>query len=118
MKAIVLPRAAGKTARMLSWLVADRDHVLVVFSARERDRLRQLLEKENAPEDKAMRVVALSELLAGAHRGRWKAPIYGVDELDQVLRQLLGGPVALVTFTGELAASTSPTGFEFKRVNL
>jgi hypothetical protein len=115
MKAIVLPRAAGKTQRMLNWLVINKKHVLVVMSVRERDRLANLLAKEGADQEEINRIIAISEILNGATRGRWHGAIYGVDELDGVLQTLFSGPVEVVAFTGAIESSTDPVGPMFPR---
>ena len=102
MRAIVLPRRGGKTARMLNWLVSDSRRVLIVFSARERDRLIWLFTRKGEKPDEINRIVAVSEVLRGMTRGRWTEPVYGIDELDQVLVSILGAPVEVVSFTGML----------------
>lgn len=102
--AVVLPRTKGKTAWMLSWLVTDRRHVLVVMSARERDRLIKLFTREGERPDEVNRIVAISEVLNGSTRGRWAEPIYGIDELDQVLARIFVGGVEIVSFTGVVAS--------------
>ncbi len=117
MRAVVLPRQGGKTARLLRWLVLDKRHVLIVMSMRERDRLVRLFigqwtaeQKPVSPTDPkplplpddARRIVTLDEILRGATRGMWPDPVYGIDELDQVLAGMLRGPVEIVSFSGEV----------------
>jgi len=99
MKAIVLPRQGGKTQRLLRWLILDERRILIVMSMRERDRLLRLF--VDLPK-LGRRIVTLDMILRGATRGMWPDPIYGIDEVDQVLAQLLRGPVEVVSFSGEV----------------
>lgn len=99
MKAVVLPRAQGKTQRMLDWMIRGKDRVLIVMSVRERNRLRELFKE--LPEE-AGRIVAFDEVLRGSLRGRFAAPIFGIDEVEFVLEQLVRGPVEVISFSGEV----------------
>lgn len=100
MRAIVLARAQGKTARMLGWLILDPQRVLVVMSTREQDRLVRTF-AGSAPEVTA-RIVTIHDVLLGRTQGRWESPVFGIDELDQVLAAIFYGPVEVVAFSGEV----------------
>lgn len=114
MKAIVLPRAVGKTTRMLTWLRENPDNVLVVFSERERERLVRTLYQEDLdlygqvePKKWVSRVRHVNGIIDGLFRGLSpRNPIYGIDELDQVLFSILHGGVEVVSFTGEVEMTT------------
>lgn len=92
----------GKTERMLKWLVSDQRHVLIVHSVRERERLIHLFTQKGERPDEINRIIAMSQVLNGGTRGRWQEPIYGIDELEHVLPQIFLGPVAVVSFSGEV----------------
>jgi hypothetical protein len=100
MRAVVLPRMGGKTERMLQWLVSDQRNVLIVYSDRERQRLVRLFTQRGEYPSEIDRIVAISTILRGATRGKWREPVYGIDELDLVLAQVVSGPVEIVSFTG------------------
>jgi|SRR5579864_2760171 len=112
MKAIVLPRRGGKTVRMLRWLFSDDRRVLIVHSARERDRLFNLLNLSGGG-GVGKRIITLGDVTSGLTRGRWREPVYGIDELDLVLRQLLLGPVEVISFSGELEVAVDEAAERF-----
>jgi hypothetical protein len=69
---------------------------------RERERLIRLFTQKGEKPDEITRIVAISEVLGGGTRGRWREPIFGIDELDHVLPQIFFGPIDVVSFSGEV----------------
>jgi hypothetical protein len=100
MEIIQLPRQQGKTARMLGWLfttpVTGKVRVLLV---RDRRTKAHVLESVRLLDTlfPAWRIATVEELpMLWEGRGDL---VLGIDELDTVLTQLLGHPVALATLT-------------------
>lgn len=95
MRFIVGGRGGGKTYDAIRWLKADENRVLVVASHQHR-----ISKCEQYGEELWDRIWTVEEVVSGRARGMLHRPVWGVDDLDMVLPQLLGGAVDLVTGTG------------------
>lgn len=97
MKIIQLPRRGGKTYQIATLLKANPTHAAVVFSHVAREGVLH----EHDPDGKlklAVRIFSVQDVLNHkllSHR----FDVIHVDNLDMVLRALLGGDVGLVTTT-------------------
>lgn len=92
MRVFSLQRGHGKTEMMAEWVTSGPDRVVVTMNEPERLRM---IRKYNL---KQTDVVTWGSAIRGALRGR--EVIIGIDNLDMILRQLLGD-VRIATITKE-----------------
>lgn len=99
---VILPRAGGKTTRMLEWMRAappGEHRVLVCIDQMEADRLRRENPDLEDWQFKSVGLVKRDLWGSGSLLGRDRI-VLGVDNLDLVLAQLLRWPVGMVTWNG------------------
>lgn len=105
MKAIVSAPGKGKTTKLMAWLMESPEHVLIVFSAQEKERILKEFGKEelsqNIVPEWASRVVTTFEI--DQNKGHYTGKeIFAIDNVDMLLSRLLRRPVQIVSFTGEV----------------
>lgn len=97
MKIDIAPRRAGKTTRMISWLLGNKDRVVITFSQEEKERLQYIVEDLKFPEAKD-RIMTWAE--ATRHRGFLSRKEVSVDNVDMILRQeLMAGSIESISIT-------------------
>ncbi|SRR6266498_750352 len=89
-------RQTGKTDHLISWLKFKSNRVLVVHSAKERARI-----IKEYPDIDPVKIFTIESVLSGRMRGVVGNVVIGVDNLDLILPQILGGSVGPVTMTDE-----------------
>lgn len=104
MKIIVSAPGEGKTTLMMKWLLEKPEHLLVVFSVQEKQRLFKEFAKEQLEANAGLpewteRVYTPFELEQFRSRFSGKEVI-GVDNADMVLAHFLRRPISIVSMTG------------------
>jgi hypothetical protein len=103
MQLIHEPRAAGKTTKMMKWLMEDSTHVLIVFSTQEKQRIIKEYAKEelNTGEQLPLWVERIYTPFEYSQRhGRFTGKeVLAVDNADMVLEYFLRKPVAIASIT-------------------
>lgn len=92
-----MPRQSGKTTMLVNWLAESDNHILIVHSFAEADRIR----REHP--DVAGQIVGIDTVKSGFLRGHHNK-VYAIDNLDLILPQLLGSwgnEIGPITYTGD-----------------
>jgi hypothetical protein len=94
-----MPRQSGKTTFLMSWLMLDPNHMLVVHSGSEADRLKKLYGFRKIDNQ----IVSIDYVMSGRLRGK-KDAVIAIDNLDLILPQILGtwgNQIGPITYTGD-----------------
>lgn len=98
LQVISIPRKWGKTMMMVDWLIEHENAILLVMNHQERDRIIQQYVLDDTVSN---RVVVFSPHDLQGARGRVRLPVYGIDNLDIILTNMIGGQIGPVTITGQ-----------------
>lgn len=93
----IAPRQAGKTTRMISWLVGNKDRVVITFSEGEKQRLQAIVTDLKFPE---ARDQIMTWQDATRHKGLLSQREVAVDNADKILQQeLMAGRLERISIT-------------------
>lgn len=101
MKIELSARGAGKTYKMMQWLIKNPNtRYVITFSIKEASRL-----QEDYP-DVAHRIMDLHTYLEKNKRGQLSGihSEYALDNADMMMEQMFGRPISVATFTKEKAS--------------
>lgn len=105
MKVIYRPRAAGKTTTLMEWLKENQEHILIVFSVGEKQRIikeyaKEELETGEPLPDWVERIYTPFELTNshGKFTGKEK---FSIDNADMILEQMLRKSISIMSLTKE-----------------
>lgn len=98
MRIEVLPRQMGKTTRMLEWMrEAPPGETRICVTATREEAMRLLRENKDL---NTWQFISLQEAREGfANRGRSRNLVYGLDNLDMMLKDMFDWPVGMITLT-------------------
>lgn len=93
-------RRTGKTETQMAILKRNPNALLLVIGYQERKRLVEDYGKTEAQRDDfARRIVTTDEVMRGSLRGMNRDTVVNIDNLDIVLRQLIGYDIGFTTTT-------------------
>lgn len=96
MRLVVGGRASGKTFKMVNWLKASPNHILVVHSEQEAHRIR---EDYYLNLGECNRIISVHSALNGKLRGSRRETVIAIDNLDLMLPFIMGASIGPVTLT-------------------
>lgn len=111
MEFIILPRQAGKTHRLIEWMLAAPEGEARIYVTHDQHdamrMLREQREKGNVPPLETWQFMSFREIqgagvLSAVLKFRTQNIVIGVDNVDLILQMMVDFPIRRVTATGVL----------------